>query len=126
MEDDVDAPYGMDLNGDVDIERDSDDEEEEDKEEEDKKEEDKEEEDKEEEDEEEEDEMEEDEDEDDRKDPWTIGQQEIVNISADDVDTMVDNQAIVRSEQSQEMRYHTPRPQHLGPTPQPHTLKPRP
>jgi len=94
MEDDVDAPDSVDLDGDVDMERDSDDEEEEDKEEEDEKEEEEVDE-----DEEEDKDEEEDEDEDDGKEPWTIGQGEMVNTSADDVDTMVDDQPIVLSEQ---------------------------
>jgi len=55
-------------------------------------------------------EEEEDEDEDDGKEPRTIGQGEMVNTSADNVDTMVDNQPIMRPEQGQEMREHTPRP----------------
>ena len=69
------------------MERDGDDEEEEDAKEED-------------EDEEEEDKDEdEDEDVDDGKEPRTIGHGEMVNTSADNVDTMVDDQPIVRPEQ---------------------------
>jgi len=83
MQDDVDALCGIDLHGDVDMERDGDDEEEQDEEEEDEEEEDEEEED--------EDEKE-DEYEDDGKEPQTIGQGEMVNTSADGVDTMVDDQ----------------------------------
>jgi hypothetical protein len=60
-----------------------------------------------EEDEEEEDEQKEDEeedkDEDDGKEPRTIGQREMVNTSADDADTMVDNEPTVLPEQGQEM-----------------------
>ena len=48
------------------------------------------------------------------------------NTSVDDIDTMVDNQPIVHSEQGQEMREHSPRPQPPAPAPQPHTLEPRP
>jgi len=96
MEDDVDAPDSVDLDSDVDMERDGDNEEEEDGEEEDEEEEDK--------------------NEDIGKEPRTIGQGEIVNTSADDVDTMVDNKPIVLPEQGQEMREHTPRPQRLAPS----------
>jgi len=53
---------------------------------------------------------EEDMDEDDGKEPQTIGQGEMVNTSADDVDTMVDDQPIVLPEQCQEMREQIPRP----------------
>jgi len=65
---------------------------------------------------------EEDQDEDDGKEPRTLGQGEMVNTSADDIDTMVDDQAIVLPEKGQEMREHTPRPQHPVSAPQP---KPR-
>jgi hypothetical protein len=106
MEDDVDAPDGVDLDGDVDMERDGDDEEEEDEKKEDEEEE------------------EVDEDEDDGKEPRTIGQGEMVNTSADDVDTMVDDQPIVLPEQGQEMR--EPRPQPPAPAPRPQTPEPRP
>jgi hypothetical protein len=105
MEDDVDMPDGVDLDGDVDMETDGDDDEEEDQEEEDEDKEDK----------------EEDEDEDDGKEPRTIGQGEMVNTSADDADTTVDNEPTVlpddgqEMEQGQEMREHTPRP--LPPAP---------
>jgi hypothetical protein len=108
MEDDVDAPEGVDLDGDVDMERDGDDEEEEDEKKEDEEEE------------------EVDEDEDDGKEPRTIGQGEMVNTSADDVDTMVDDQPIVLPEQCQEMREHTPRPQPPAPAPRPQTPDPGP
>ena len=108
MEDDVDAPDGVDLDGDVDMERDGDDEEEEDEKKEDEEEE------------------EVDEDEDDGKEPRTIGQGEMVNTSADDVDTMVDDQPIVLPEQCQEMREHTPWPQPPAPAPRPQTPEPRP
>jgi len=120
MEDDVDAQDGVDLDGDVDMATDSDDEDEEDEEEEDEKKED-----------EEEDVMvdedeEEDKDEDDGKEPRTIGQGEIVNTSADDVDTMVNDLSIVLPEQGQEIRGHTPRPQRPAPAPRPQTPDPRP
>jgi len=39
----------------------------------------------------------------------------MVNTSADDVDTMVDDQRIVLPEQGQEMQEHTPQPQHRAP-----------
>jgi len=110
MEDDVDAPCGIDLDGDVDMEQDSDNEEEDDEQEEDE----------EEKDEEEEDEDEEQhEDEDDGEEPWTIGQGEIVNISAEDVHTMADDQPIGLHEQGQEMREHTPWPQPPAPAQRP-------
>jgi len=53
----------------------------------------------------------EDEVEDDGKEPQTISQGEMVNTSADDVDTMVDNQPLVLPEQGQKMSDHTPWPQ---------------
>ena len=118
MEDDVDAPDGVNLDGDVDMEWDGDDEEEEDEEEEDKEEED--------EDEEEDTDEEEDKDVDDGKESRTIGQPGMVNISADDVDTMVDNQPIVLLEQGQETREHTPLPQPPAPATRAQTLEPRP
>jgi hypothetical protein len=90
MEDDVDAPEGVELDGDVDMERDSDDEVEEDEQE--------------------DDEEEEDEDEGDGKEPRTIGQGEMVNTFVHDVDTMVEDQPVVLPEQGQEMCDHTPRP----------------
>ena len=84
-EDDVDAPDGVDLDGDVDMERDGEDDEAEDEQKEDQ----------------EDEEVDEDEDEDkndDGKEPWTIRQGEMVNTSADNVDTMVDDQPIVLPE----------------------------
>jgi hypothetical protein len=84
MENVVEAPYGVDLYSNVHMETDSDNEQEEDEDE--------------------EDEEEEDEEEDenvnvnDGKEPWTIGQGEMVNLSADNVDTMGDNQPIVLPE----------------------------
>jgi len=128
----VDAPSGVELDGNVDMERDGDNEEEEDEEEEDEEEDDEEEEDEEEEDDEDKDEKEEDEDddqdedEDDGKEPRTIGQGELVNTSADDVDTMADDQPIVLPAQGQEMRENTPWPQPPGPAPGPQTPEPRP
>jgi hypothetical protein len=67
--------------------------------------------------------IEEEEDEDDGKEPRTFGQGEMVNTSADDVDTMVDDRPILLPEQGQEMR--KPRPQPAAPgqraqTPEPH------
>jgi len=56
--------------------------------------------------EEEEDEEEEDEDEDDGKEPRTIGQGEMVNTSADDVDTTVDHQPIIAPEHGLQMHGH--------------------
>jgi hypothetical protein len=48
----------------------------------------------------------------------------MVNTSADDVDTMVDDQPIVLPEQGQEMS--EPRPQRPAPAPRPQTPEPRP
>jgi len=115
LQDDVDTLDGVDLDGDVAKERDSDDDEGKDEEKED-----------EEEVEEDDEDEEEDQDEDDDKEPRTLGQGEMVNTSADDVDTMVDDQPIVLPEQGQEMREHTPRPQSLAPAPRPQTPEPRP
>jgi len=114
MEDDVDAPDGVDLDGDVDMARDGDDEEEEDEQKEDEEEE------------EVEKDEEEDKDEDDGKEPRTIGQGEMINTSADDVDNMVEDQPIVLPEQFQEMREHTPRRQPPAPASRPQTPDPRP
>jgi len=117
-EDDVGAPDDVDFDDDVDIKQDSDDHEEEDEAEEDEEEED--------EDEVEDKNEEEHNNEDDGKEPWTIGQDEIVNTSADDVDTMVDDQPIMVLEQCQELRDYTPLPQPLVPALRPQTLDPRP
>jgi len=89
MEDDVVALDGIDLDGDVHMKRDCDDEEEKDEEEKDEEEEDEVEEDEDE---------EEDRDEDDGKEPRTIGQGEIVNTSADNLHTIVDDQPIMLPE----------------------------
>jgi hypothetical protein len=121
MEDDVDAPDGVDLDGDVDMERDGDDDEEEDEEEEDEEKEDEVE--VEEEDEEEE---EEDKHEDDGKEHRRIGQGEMINTSADNADTMVDDEPTVLPKQGKEMRDHTPRPQPPAPAPRPQTPEPSP
>jgi len=118
MEDDVDAPYGGDLDSDVDMEWDGDNVEKENEEEEDEGEEAEEEEDEVEEDEEEEEdddeddgkEPHEDDDEDDGKEPHTIGQGEMVNTLIVNVNTMLDDQSIILPEQCQEMHEHTPRP----------------
>jgi hypothetical protein len=104
MEDDVDGPDGVNLDGDVDMERDGDDEVEEDELE----------------------EVEEEEDEDDGKAPRTIVQGEMAHTSTDEVDTMVDNQAIMLPWQGHKMREHTPRQQPGAPAPQPLTPEPRP
>jgi hypothetical protein len=63
---------------------------------------------------------------DDGKEPQTIGQGEMVNTSAADVDTIVEDQTIVLPEQFQEMREPTPRPQPPVPAPRPQTPDPRP
>jgi hypothetical protein len=69
---------------------------------------------------------EEDKDEDDGKKPRTIGEGEMVNTSADDVDTMVDDQPIVLPELCQEMREKTPRQQTPDPRPRPRTSETHP
>jgi len=46
-----------------------------------------------------------------------IGPGEMVNTSADDVDTMVDNHPIMLPEQGEQMRVHHPRPHALAPAP---------
>jgi len=114
MADSVDALNCIDLDGDVDMERDGDDDEEEDEKKEDEEEEEVDEDD------------EEDKDEDDGREPWTIGQSEMVKTWADDVDTMVDDHPIVLPEQCQEMCEHTPRPEPRAPTPRPQTPDPWP
>jgi hypothetical protein len=111
IEDDVDSLDGIHLDGDVDMARDSqdlEDEEEKDEKEEDEKEAEVVDEDE-----------EEDEDEDNGKEPQTIGQGQMVNTSADDADTMVDDQPTVLPEEGQDMLDHTPWPQLLAPAPQP-------
>ena len=113
----MNAPYGVDTHSDVHLGKDSDDEEEEDKEEDDKEEKDEEKEDEDE---------EEDDHKDDGKEHQMIGQGEMVNTSPDNVDTMVDNEAIVLYEQGQGMCDHTPRPQPLAPAPRRQTLEPYP
>ena len=50
----------------------------------------------------------------------------MVNTSADDADTMVDDEPTVLPEQSQEMREHTPRPHPPAPAPRPQTPEPPP
>jgi len=97
----VDGLYGVDFDGDVDIERAGDNEKQDDEEEEDE--------------EEGEEEEEEEEDKDDGKEPRMIGPE-----------LMVDNQLIMLSVQGQEMCGHTPRPQSAAPTPCMETLQPRP
>jgi len=69
---------------------------------------------------------EEDKDENDGKEPQTIGQREMVNTSADDVDTMADNQPLILPEQGHEMCEHSVRPQPPVPAPRTHTQEPRP
>jgi len=115
MEDDVDAPESVDVDGDVDMERDSEDEE--DAEEEDKKEEEVVNEDEEE---------AEDEDENNGKEPRTIGHGVMLNSSADNADTMRDNEPTVLPEQGQDIRGHTPWPQSVVTAPRPQTPEPHP
>lgn len=68
-------------------------------------------------------------DEDDGKDPWTIGQREMVKRSADDVYILVDDHPIALPEQGHEMHDYTPRPQPEAPAPWPqipeHCPRPR-
>lgn len=64
---------------------------------------------------------EEDKDEDDGKDPCRIGQEEMVNTSADDLDSRVDSQSIVIAERGQQLREHTTLPRSLAPAPLPQT-----
>jgi hypothetical protein len=106
LDDDVDSLYGVDLDGNVDMEMDGDDEEEADEQE--------------------EDEQEEDEDADNGKEPWMIGQGAMVNTTADNVNTMVDNQPTMLPEQSQEIHEQTQQLQPLAPAPMPHTPEPCP
>jgi hypothetical protein len=118
MEEDMDARGDVDLNSNEGMEKDSYDEEEEDEAEENAEEEDKDAEDGK--------EKEEDMDEDDDNKCRPIDQGEVVNTSADDVDTMGDDQPIEQSEPGQEMRMHTTWPQHLVHAPGPQTMEPRP
>jgi hypothetical protein len=111
MEHDVDAPDVVDLDCNVAMEKESEDEE----------------------DEEEEDEKEkevvdeaEEEDEDNGKEPLTIGQGEMVNTSADDAYTMVDDKPTVQPGQGQEARKHTHPPHPLVCAPRPQTPEPPP
>jgi hypothetical protein len=113
MQDDVEAPDRVDLDIDVDVERDGKDEEDEEKK--DEKEEEVVDEDEEEE-----------EEEDNGKEPRMIGKGEMVNTSADDSDTIVDDAPTMRPEQCQEMRKHTPQPQPLAPAAWPQTPEPPP
>jgi hypothetical protein len=92
IEDNVNSPDSFDIDGDVHIDSDGGDDAEEDAEEEDIVEQD------------EEQVENKDENEDDSKEPRTISQGEMVNTSADDVDTIVDNQLISLPDQSQQMR----------------------
>ena len=69
---------------------------------------------------------EEEKEEDDGKEPWTIGEREMVNTSADYVDTIEDDQPIILPEQGEEMCEYTPPIHPLAPTPWRTTLDPRP
>jgi hypothetical protein len=66
------------------------------------------------------------EDEDNGKDLRTIGQGQMVNTSADDADSMVDDQPTVLRGLGQKMREHTTRRQPPAHTPMPQTLEPCP
>ena len=111
VEDDAHALDGVDLYGDVHIDRDSNDDEEEDEEEEDK---------------EMVEENNEDEDEDNSKAPRTVGQREMVNTLADNADTMVGDEPTVLPEQGQVMRDNTTQPQPPVPARRPQTTEPPP
>jgi hypothetical protein len=67
-------------------------------------------------------------DEDDYKEPQMNGQGEIGSTSADNADTIVDDEPTVLPEQGEVMGDHTPWPQHPAPAPRPQTpeLSPRP
>jgi archaellum component FlaD/FlaE len=106
LDNDVDTPDYVELDSEVDMESDGEDEE--DEEVEDKKEEEMVDEDEEE---------DENENENNGKEPQTIGQREMVNSSADDADTMVDDQPTLLCVQRQEMREHTPWPRFQAPAP---------
>jgi hypothetical protein len=106
IEDEVDAPDGIELDCDVDMDRDGDNEVQEVEYK--------------------YDEEEEDENEDDGIEPGTIGQEEVVNTSHEVVDSMVDAQRMVLHEQKQEMREYTTWPQPPALSPPPQTLEPRP
>ena len=110
MEDDLDAPDGVDIHGAAHMDRDCDYEDEEYGEEEDVK---------------EEEVVDEDEDEDkdenNGKECRTIDQEEMENTCADSVDTMVDNRPNELPEQVKEMGKNTPWPQPPAPTAQLHT-----
>ena len=107
----MDAPDGIDLDGNVDMERDCDDDEKEAEEVEDEEKEDE----------------EEDKDEDDGKEPRTIGQGAMIYTSADDADTIVDDERTVipehgqETEQGQQMLEHTPWSEPLAPALRPQT-----
>jgi hypothetical protein len=70
--------------------------------------------------------VDEDEEEDDGngKEPWTIGQGDMVNTSDNDADTMVDHQPTVLPEQGNKVRENTPRPHPLAPATRPPTTEP--
>jgi hypothetical protein len=124
----VDAPVCAELDGDVDIERDGNDEEEGDKDDGDEEEEHKKEEGEvvENEEEEIEDEENEEEDEDNSNEPWTISQAQMGNTSDDNVETMVGDQAIMLPDEGQMMSEPTAQQQPLAPAPWPQTMQPRP
>jgi hypothetical protein len=67
----------------------------------------------------EEEDEEENKDKDDGKEPGMIGQGNMVNTLADEIDTMVDNQPMLLPEKCEEMREHTPRPQPQASAPRP-------
>ena len=118
----MDDPHAIHLDGDVDTERDGVDENKENEEEEDEEEEEEEEKEEEGEDEDEK----EDDDEVEGKDPWMIGQGEMVHTLADNVDTIIDDQPMVHPEYRQEIREHTPQPRPPATAPLPHAPEPGP
>jgi hypothetical protein len=70
--------------------------------------------------------VEEDEEQDGGKEHQIIGQGEMIITSADDRDTMGDNQPILLPGQGQEVCEHTPKPQPPAPGPKPETPDPYP
>ena len=115
MQDYVDAPDGVDLGSNVHLERNGDDGQGEDEVDGDEEKEDVEEV------EEEDEDKGEDRNKDDGKEPWTIGLGEMVNTSADDADTIVEDEPTMLPKPVQKMRKYTPQPQPPAPALRPQT-----
>jgi hypothetical protein len=127
MGDDVEAPYGVNLESNMAMKRDCNDDEEEDEEyQAEEQQQQMEQQQQKEQDEMEEEDEDDDKDEDDGKEPLMIAQVSMGNIWTYDVDTKVDNQPFVIHEQDPEMCGHTLRPQHPVSAPCPQTLEPHP